>query len=258
MTQSASLSSSSHAYAALELAAITPIDVDIDGEPLVIQDARTIVSMLQNLAVQMERVTVYPADGEPVPGGRLVAFQEATQDFVLQVQDDREPAAGPGVLVVQPRGMKAQFEGELAWQAHGAGTWRCALPLPLEILQTQRRRFTRQDIPLAPALLAVFSQSGRRREFQLDDLSLGGVGLRAPAHEHRDLLARQRLDRVRLELGPSQWLDVDLEICSRRTFRSFLAGEQLQLGCRFVNLSPAARATLAQLLADFELARSAP
>ena len=40
----------------------------------------------------------------------------------------------------------------------------------------------------------------------------------------------------------------DLEVRLSRTFRSFLLGEQVQIGCQFTNLSPAMQDELARLL----------
>jgi hypothetical protein len=40
----------------------------------------------------------------------------------------------------------------------------------------------------------------------------------------------------------------DLEIRLSRTFRSFLLGEQVQIGCQFINLSPSMEEELKRLL----------
>jgi hypothetical protein len=54
--------------------------------------------------------------------------------------------------------------------------------------------------------------------------------------------------RVRLELGPDSVMIADLEVRLSRTFRSFLLGEQVQIGCQFINLSPVMQEELARLL----------
>jgi len=93
-------------------------------------------------------------------------------------------------------------------------------------------------------------------EIPLYDFSLGGVGLRAAPAEAPALRAGRRLSKVRLELASDLALTVDLEIRLCRPFRSFLLGEQVQIGCRFVNLSAAMQTTLKGALAQLENRRS--
>jgi hypothetical protein len=42
---------------------------------------------------------------------------------------------------------------------------------------------------------------------------------------------------VELELGPSLTITADLEIRLLRPFRTFLLGEQVQVGCRISNIT---------------------
>jgi hypothetical protein len=90
---------------------------------------------------------------------------------------------------------------------------------------------------------------GRPRSFSIDDVSLGGLGLRADVEQGRGVFVGQRLARVRLVFGEQEALVADLEVRSRRNFRSFLVGEQVHVGCRFTGLGPEAEAGLQQLLA---------
>jgi len=112
----------------------------------------------------------------------------------------------------------------------------------------ERRSTPRRDSPLVPALRAEFKLLGRPRSFNIDDLSLGGLGLRGAVDEGRGIFVGQRLARVQLVLGAHEALAADLEVRSRRNFRSFLVGEQVHIGCRFVGLDPEAEEELKQLL----------
>jgi len=60
---------------------------------------------------------------------------------------------------------------------------------------------------------------------------------------------------VRLELGPDTVMIADLEVRLSRTFRSFLLGEQVQIGCQFVNLSPAMQEELTRVLQELNASR---
>lgn len=111
-----------------------------------------------------------------------------------------------------------------------------------------RRSTPRRDSPLVPALRAEFTLLGRPRSFNIDDASLGGLGLRGAVDEGRGIFIGQRLLRVQLVLGTHEALVADLEVRSRRNFRSFLVGEQVHIGCRFTGLGAEAEAALRQLL----------
>jgi hypothetical protein len=76
-----------------------------------------------------------------------------------------------------------------------------------------------------------FVLQGETFALSVDDLSMGGLGLRSSAREGSGLMPGQQLRRVRLELGQGGPLAVDLEIRSRRAFRSAVL-EILELGGR--------------------------
>jgi len=71
----------------------------------------------------------------------------------------------------------------------------------------------------------------------LYDFSQSGVGLRATPEQCFGLHVDEKLDGVRLELGPNLVRMAALEIRLLRPFRTFLLGEQVQVGCSFVNVS---------------------
>ena len=72
--------------------------------------------------------------------------------------------------------------------------------------------------------------------------------MRARKPDTIGLYVGRKLSRVRLELGPEKVIIADLEIRLSRSFRSFLLGEQVQIGCRFLNLSAAMQEELTLLL----------
>ncbi|ALV06106.1 PilZ domain-containing protein [Roseateles depolymerans] len=107
-----------------------------------------------------------------------------------------------------------------------------------------RRSSPRQAMPLGPAFHADLAVLGRSLSLSLEDVSLGGVALRASKAEAGALLVGKRLPQVRLSLGDFGVVTVALEVRARRSFRSFLAGEQVYVGCRFVDLEPAVQERL--------------
>jgi c-di-GMP-binding flagellar brake protein YcgR len=111
-----------------------------------------------------------------------------------------------------------------------------------------RRSSARLETPLGVYYMASFVMNGKPYELQLYDFSAGGVGMRAAPRDAVGLHVGKKLQRVRLELGPDSVMIADLEVRLSRTFRSFLLGEQVQIGCQFSNLSPAMEEELKRLL----------
>ncbi|WP_377156794.1 hypothetical protein ACFJIX_30855 [Roseateles sp. UC29_93] len=114
----------------------------------------------------------------------------------------------------------------------------------------ERRSTPRRDVPLGPAVRVEFVLLGRARSLSVDDVSLGGLGLRGTVEEGRGLFLGQKVSQARVMVGDQLVLVTDLEVRIRRSFRSFLAGEQVHIGCRFVGLNPLAEAELQRLLSQ--------
>lgn len=252
MTQHAHPSGARSTDAEPSRPAIEPIDPNLDFTPFRVRDPWSIVAELQSMASHADLVSVYPPDGGPCLAGRLVEVSTQPRRFVLEVERAHAPVSGHCLIVGQPQGINLQFHADVQWTDQDQPLLQCTADLPDEIIHLQRRHFPRLDAPLGPVLQAEFTLHGKARVMNVEDLSLGGLGLRTSAREGATLMSGQRLERVRLELGQSALLMVQLTICSRRPYRSFLAGEQLHFGCRFVDLSAAAGELLQQLLVKFD------
>jgi hypothetical protein len=129
---------------------------------------------------------------------------------------------------------------------------RFSAALPGELRRSQRRAFPRLGVPLGRPFQAEFTVYGETYCANVYDLSLGGVGLRAAPRDVPELYAGKRLPKVSLELGHGTLLTVDLEVRMWRPFRSRLLGEQVHIGCRFVDLAPVAQAKLARVVGALE------
>jgi hypothetical protein len=95
---------------------------------------------------------------------------------------------------------------------------------------------------------ATFFSQGRSYVLQLYDFSVGGVALRAALHEVVGLQVGKKLPGVQIELGSELSMTIDLEIRLMRRFHSAHQGEQVQIGCRFANLSAALQERLAGMV----------
>jgi c-di-GMP-binding flagellar brake protein YcgR len=85
---------------------------------------------------------------------------------------------------------------------------------------------------------------GKVFEMPLYDFSRGGVGLRATPEQALELYVGRKLDGVLLEMGTTLVVTADLEVRLLRPFRTFLLGQQVQVGCRISNISMQMRQTL--------------
>lgn len=220
--------------------------------------AKTIVAALREMSVASEPVSIYLADGVHCICGRLVQIVEPATGvrFVVLTEPAPIPPEGPALLVAGADTLRLQFQANFSWRQNSDQTLEGTADVPGHMLRRQRRRFARLEMPLGPTLRAEFHAQGKKRVMTLDDLSVGGVGLRGPQREHRDLLTNQRLERVRLDLGHGTvLLDMKLDVCSRRSYRSFLAGEQLHFGCQFAELTDSAKSVIEGVLERMEQER---
>lgn len=252
MTQLAPSSVRLAADAQTPRGAIAPIDPQLDLTPFRVRDPWAIVAELQAMVSHAVPVSIYPPHDAPRLDGRLMEVSSEPRRFALEVDRLHAPVSGPSLIVGQPQGIHLQFHADLSWEDQPGPVLRCAAALPEEMVHLQRRHFPRLDAPLGPVLHATFALHGKTRVMNVEDLSLGGLGLRCARREGAVLARGQRLDRVRLDLGQSEPLVVTLDICSRRPYQSFLVGEQLQFGCRYVDLTPTAGAVLQQIVLQFE------
>ena len=255
MTRPTTLSWIRSPHADPSLPTLEQIDRSQDAKVLQVTHAKSIAATLREMVVASEPVTVYLADGVSCVSGRFAQLLEPRPRFVLVTEQAPVPPAGPAIVVAAPDNFRIQFHAQFEWRQLADQTLEAQAELPGSLVRLQRRQHLRVETPLGPSLRAEFHAQGKKRMMTVDDLSLGGVGLRGPLREHRDLLTNQRLERVRLELGTTVLMDVRLDVCSRRSYRSFLAGEQLHFGCQFVDLPDSARQTLEDVLLRLEQER---
>jgi c-di-GMP-binding flagellar brake protein YcgR len=224
---------------------LTPIDALLaDPPPLRIDSPERIAQALLPLVEPAAAVTLYPvlADASlgPAQRGRFEAVNAAAQQIALSCEDVGALAALDTVTawlcVTLLHGVKAQFTVSGVWQVQADNTARLEAALPPELMKVQRRRYVRVDAPVGQSYRADFVLDRRHYAVSVDDLSLGGVGLRAVPRDVVMLVVGRQIKQVDIELGPAGVLRVDLEVRSRRKFSSFLLGEQLHIGCSFVAL----------------------
>ena len=233
-----------------------PIGNDVVVAPFVFDDPGVVTAALQSLVDSQAVVTLH-AGGAAILG-RLTEIDAARCRFVFVSDGVIDPAPGNLLFVAALQGVKLQFacDRPASPATEPQSPSRLTLAMPPSVIKLQRRRYSRQDAPLGLPFRAEFKIFSRAYELGVDDLALGGVGLRASPREAALLAAGRHLPRVTLVLGNNERCVVDLMICSRRDWNSYLLGPQVHIGCRFVKLSPSAEDTLCLALGRLTKQRS--
>ncbi|WP_343731342.1 PilZ domain-containing protein [Duganella sp.] len=212
-------------------------------------DEHDIGDALTLLAESGEPVSIYPSSATNVVLGRLKSVDPQNPYFVLELNEGEFLPPGEATFVAWLRSAKLQFKlSSETWPTLPEQPTLLNLEFPLKCQVLNRRSSARLETPLGVYYMASFVLNGKPYELQLYDFSAGGVGMRAAPRDAVGLHVGRKLQRVRLELGPESVMIADLEVRLSRTFRSFLLGEQVQIGCQFTNLSPAMEEELKRLL----------
>jgi c-di-GMP-binding flagellar brake protein YcgR len=212
-------------------------------------DEHDIGDSLTLLADSGEPVSIYPSSSTNVVMARIKSVDPENPYFVVELNEGEFLPPGEATFVAWLRSAKIQFTlSSTEWACKPNEPTMLPLEFPLKCLVLNRRASARLETPLGVYYMASFVLNGKPYELQLYDFSAGGVGMRAAPRDAVGLHVGRKLQRVRLELGPDSVMIADLEIRLSRTFRSFLLGEQVQIGCQFANLSSAMQEELARLL----------
>jgi c-di-GMP-binding flagellar brake protein YcgR len=199
---------------------------------------------LRALAESGEAITIYPA-GQDFIMARVEAVDVEGGSFVLDLADGARLPSGHAVFVAALGGnAKLQFEMEHEWTGQPGFPNLVTAPFPASCQVLNRRAEPRLESPVGGSYSARFTIFSKVYELPLYDFSGGGVGLRASPEQALDLYVGKKLEGVELELGPSLSINADLEIRLMRPFRTFLLGQQVQVGCRISNITMQMRQSL--------------
>lgn len=219
------------------------------SKPHEITDVDDIGDSLTVLAENGDAISVYPAMSTEVVMARIRSVSPDQPHFVLELNEGETIPPGGATFVAWLRSAKIQFTlPGPAWNSMPDQPHLIPLEFPERCQVLNRRATARLETPLGVYFTASFVLNGKPYELQLYDFSQGGVGMRCAPRDSQGLHVGRKLQRVRLELGPDAVIIADLEIRLSRTYRSFLLGEQVQIGCQFLNMSAAMQDDLAKLI----------
>jgi c-di-GMP-binding flagellar brake protein YcgR len=222
-----------------------------DGGPYEMRDLFSIGEALESLAQSGEAVSVYPArPGHPVLLARIHSVDPDNPTFVIDFAGANPPAGGATLVASMDGNAKLQFELNQEWRGQDGQANLVAAVFPESCLVLNRRAAQRLETPVGVNYTATFKILGTSYELPLYDFSVHGVGMRATPEQALRLRIGKTLEGVRLELGPALVMVADLDVRLLRPFRTFLLGEQVHVGCSFVNVSMQMKQGLEKLVAD--------
>jgi c-di-GMP-binding flagellar brake protein YcgR len=213
------------------------------------RDPFDIGEVLEALAQSGEAVSVYPSrPGHPVLLARIHSVDPDNPAFILDFAGATPPAGNATLVASLGGNAKMQFELSQEWRGQSGQSHLVPAAFPASCLVLNRRAAQRLETPVGVNYTAAFKILGAPYELPLYDFSIGGVGMRATPEQAFKLRVGKKLEDVRLELGPALVMVADLEIRLLRPFRTFLLGEQVQVGCSFSSISMQMQQNLEKLV----------
>lgn len=226
------------------------------AEPHEMRDPFDIGEALTELARSGEPVTVFPAGWIEPLLARIESVDPELPHFVIDFTGSERPPAGKATLVASLGGnAKLQFDLDQSWKPMPDNAMHVAAEFPPACLVLNRRAARRLETPVGVNYMASFRLKGTPVELPLYDFSQSGVGLRASPEQCFGLHVGKKLEGVRLELGPNLVITADLEVRLLRPFRTFLLGEQVQIGCSFAGISTQVQQTLERFVTTGKVER---
>ncbi|MFC5479225.1 PilZ domain-containing protein [Massilia suwonensis] len=215
--------------------------------PHEMRDPFDIGETFTSLAASGEALTIYPSGlADPVLA-RIDAVHPEEPHFTLDVLKQIPPGRATFVAALGGNA-KLQFDLTGEWIPQPGMPNMVPAVFPESCLVLNRRAAPRLDTPINGSYAATFTLLNKQFELPLCDYSTSGVGLRATPDQAVELYVGRKLKSVRLQLGPALAIVADLEIRLLRPFRSFLLGEQVQVGCSIDNIEMQMQQTLQRLV----------
>jgi c-di-GMP-binding flagellar brake protein YcgR len=215
------------------------------------RDPFDIGEVLESLALSGDAVSVYPArPGYPALLARIHSVDPEHPTFVIDFAGATPPAGFATLVAAMGGNAKLQFELNQDWHGQPGQANLVAASFPASCLVPNRRAAQRLETPVGVNYTATFKILGTPYELPLYDFSIGGVGMRATPEQALRLRVGKKLEDVRLELGPVLVMKADLEIRLLRPFRTFLLGEQVQVGCAFASITMQMQQNLEKMVTD--------
>lgn len=246
----------------LDPAALVPlIPGGIDVAPFTKLTPDSISRELHLLQQRRDLISVYFSSGQIwfLSALQIVDDTHRTFSFDISVDEAQNSAfqrTSHAVIAAQPAGIKIQFEilsgikrivdvdGRPSFQAQ----------FPLTLINLQRRNFLRVPLPVAkPVLCAMRHPKGVVIDAQLNDLSIGGVGLVITNGVEVEI--GDKLTACRIALSNLGVVEVNLAVITKHQVAKPDSSMQTVIGTHFVNLDRKTETQLHRYIGQLERER---
>ncbi|MGJ7611419.1 MULTISPECIES: flagellar brake protein [unclassified Variovorax] len=157
----------------------------------------------------------------------------------------------------QPEGVRIEFATASPRESRFEGLPAFEADFPEVLFYLQRREYFRVETPLDSFTCTGRWPKGDAFRFEVNDLSLGGVGMRTMDERITNLSIGTFLRNCELSLGTLGKLSIDLELVSRRHTTLPNGKLRYQLGFRFMALPGSVEGRLQKLINQLEMKRNA-
>ncbi len=199
------------------------------------------------------------------PGGQLVTkilevdVHEGGFTFdwgALEAQNAQLLAAPFGAFEARPDGVRVEFKVSTPAKVNFEGRPAFYAKFPEVLYFVQRREYFRVDTPvLEPYVARGRLPEGENFVFEIDNISLGGIGLRTLDERAALIEPGYSMPDVEINLAGHGRLMLDLQLVSQRAAETPNGVRRYHLGFRFVTLPGAAENTLQRLITQLEVKR---
>lgn len=215
--------------------AVVPIPATANSFDMTSED--DIGDTLTLLAASGEAISMYVPGNREAVLGRILSVDPEQPHFVMELNEEVSFPPGKITFVACLPNAKLQFRlSSMDWSSLPDKPRLIPMMFPESCAVLNRRGSDRVETPLSANYTASFVMNSVPHEMSIYDFSLGGVGLRCGKGQAKGLLKGRKMRDVVLDLGTETITVAEMEIRFTRSFRSFLLGEQVHLGCMFVNL----------------------
>ncbi|MEK6425100.1 MAG: flagellar brake protein [Burkholderia gladioli] len=192
---------------------------------------------LRNLLNRGDFLTVRYAGGQLVTRILAVDVRGGTFTFdwgALEAQNAQLLTAKRGAFEALPDGVRVEFSIGTPTQVDFEGRPAFLASFPEVLYFVQRREYFRVDAPvLDPYIARGTLPDGNAFVFEIDNISLGGIGLRTTDERAATLDPGVTLPEVELSLATHGKLSLDLQLVSLRSFDVPNGVRRYQAGFRF-------------------------
>jgi len=219
--------------------AIAPIPATANSFSMTSEDE--IGDTLTLLAEHGDAISMYVSGSREPVLGRILSVDPEQPHFVMELNEGATLPPGKITFVAVLRNAKLQFRlTDPEWNPVPGKPQLIPMTFPETCAVLNRRSFERVETPLGVSFMASFAMNNGNTSYELPiyDFSQGGLGLHCSKYQAKGLLKGRKVRDVQLELGEESIVITEMEVRVTRSFRSFLLGEQLHIGCKFTNVTP--------------------